>query len=60
LRGTYEKLKGQSADLWHKPPVQDKVSTMTDTVKQQTPQIQDALGALTKKATKEPTTPSPP
>jgi hypothetical protein len=48
-RGAYEKLKGQSADLWHNPTVQDTVSTVTETVKRQTPQIQDKLGALTKK-----------
>jgi hypothetical protein len=54
-RGAYEKVKGHSADLWHNPTVQDTVSTVTETVKRQTPQIQDTLGALTKKGSHQAT-----
>ncbi|MGW0019085.1 hypothetical protein ACWDUD_12220 [Rhodococcus sp. NPDC003382] len=60
-RGTYDKLVGQSADLWHKPAVQDKVHEASKVVKDTVPQVskvvkdtvphvQETLGSLAKKA----------
>ncbi|WP_020106594.1 YtxH domain-containing protein [Nocardia sp. 348MFTsu5.1] len=50
-RQTYEKMKNQSAELWHSPTVQEKVSEATETVKAGAPKLQQKVGALAKKAT---------
>ncbi|MDV2475932.1 hypothetical protein ACWDTG_13955 [Rhodococcus zopfii] len=49
-RGTYKKMMGQSADLWHNAGVQDKVSEASKVVKETVPHVQETVGALAKKA----------
>ena len=49
-RGTYEKMKGQSADLWHNAAVQDKVSEASKVVKESVPHAKETVSELAKKA----------
>lgn len=50
-RQTYDKMRGQSLELWHNPTVKEKVSGATETVKDKAPKLQQKVGALAKKAT---------
>ena len=48
-RSRYEQIKGQASRLWQSEPVQAKVSTATDAVRQQAaPFVADKLGEAVK------------
>jgi hypothetical protein len=49
-RGAYDKMMGQSADLWHNAAVQDKVHGASKVVKDAVPHVQETVGSLAKKA----------
>ncbi|OLL19933.1 MULTISPECIES: YtxH domain-containing protein [unclassified Rhodococcus (in: high G+C Gram-positive bacteria)] len=49
-RDTYEKMRDQSAQLWNKPAVQQKVTEARTTVQEKAPQVQEKAGDLAKKA----------
>ena len=49
-RDTYEKMRDQSAQLWNKPAVQQKVTEARATVQEKAPQVQEKAGDLAKKA----------
>lgn len=42
-RQTYEKMKNQSLDVWHRPDVQEKVGGATQTLKEKAPQVTQTL-----------------
>ena len=48
-RKRYEQIKGQATRLWRSDPVQDRVGTATETVKQQAaPYVTEKLGEAVK------------
>lgn len=49
-RGQYEKIRAQAKSMWNDPKVQDQVSTVAATVKDQAPVVQEKIIDVTRKA----------
>lgn len=50
-REQYEKIRSQARSLWGDPRVQEQVSHVQQTVKEQVPVVQDKVGGAARKAT---------
>lgn len=49
-RAAYEKLKTRAAGLWESKPVQDKVATATEAVKEKAPEVSSQLAEAARRA----------
>ncbi|WP_426997792.1 hypothetical protein [Pseudarthrobacter sp. N5] len=49
-RAAYDKLKARATALWQSEPVQDKVASAADAIKEKAPEVTDQLGEAARRA----------
>ncbi|MFJ5861898.1 YtxH domain-containing protein [Pseudarthrobacter sp. NPDC092439] len=49
-RAAYDKLKARAAGIWDSPPVQEKVTSATDAIKEKAPVMADQLTEAARRA----------